>query len=244
VRGTVQKRLWRRMRELGFSDTSAYARHLAAHPEELERLDAMCRMTISRFWRDHAPFEQLAANLLPELVARARLSMRTKIRVWSAGCASGEEAYSLAMLWWLGCAQQSPEIEFELIATDLDEQVLARARSGRYATATLREVPAHWRAAAFTRQGELWLLREPFRRGVRFERQDLRTSAPEGPFDLVFCRNLAFTYFDDSLQRRVAERISERLVPGALLLLGAGEKLPDALVGALLHQCHGMYRKP
>jgi chemotaxis protein methyltransferase CheR len=148
------------------------------------------------------------------------------------------------MLWWLGCAPRFPEIEFELIATDLDEQVLARARSGRYAAATLREVPAHWRDAAFTREGELWCLREPFRRGVHFERQDLRTSAPEAPFDLVFCRNLAFTYFDDSLQRRVAERISERLVPGGLLLLGAREMLPDGAGGALLHQSHGMYGKP
>jgi chemotaxis protein methyltransferase CheR len=121
--------------------------------------------------------------------------------------------------------------------------VLTRARSGRYAAATLREVPERWRAAAFTREGELWCVREPFRRGVRFERQDLRSSAPEGPFDLVFCRNLAFTYFDDALQRRVAERISERLVPGALLVLGAREVLPDAVGSGLLHEGHGMYRR-
>jgi chemotaxis protein methyltransferase CheR len=244
VRGTVHKRLWRRMRELGLRDTSAYARHIAAQPEELARLDAMCRMTISRFWRDHAPFEHLAAALLPELVARARLSGSARVRVWSAGCASGEEAYSMAMLWWLACAPYAADIGFELIATDLDEHVLERARSGRYAAATLREVPEHWRHVAFAREGNEWCVREAFRRGVSFERQDLRTGAPEGPFDIVLCRNLAFTYFDDSLQRRVAERILERLVPGGVLLLGAGERLPDELSGVLLHQGHGIYRKP
>jgi chemotaxis protein methyltransferase CheR len=94
-------------------------------------------------------------------------------------------------------------------------------------------VPEAWRARAFDRDGATWRVRDELRAAVSFRREDLRTSAPDGPFDVVLCRNLAFTYFDEPLQRAVADRIVLRLRPGGLLVLGSHERLPDGVPGVV-----------
>jgi len=127
-----------------------------------------------------------------------------------------------------------PGHPLEVVATDVDPRVLQRARAGRYSTSSLKDLAPHRVAAAFTRvegegdaEGEetIHQLRDEYRRGVSFRRQDLLQEMPEGPFQLIFCRNLAFTYFDATLQRRILEGLLERLVPGGALVLGSHETL-------------------
>jgi chemotaxis protein methyltransferase CheR len=233
VRRQVCRRLAQRLDALGLPDLTAYRRYLAEHPAEWQLLDACCRITVSRFYRDRAVFEALGRRVLPVLAARARAEARGELRAWSAGCGSGEEVYSLRALWQLEVAPHHPKLRLHVIGTDAEETCIARARRGCYAASSLRELPADWRERVFAaspdseQPGEV-CVRAPFREGVELRKQDLRRAMPEGPFDLVLCRNLAFTYFDTELQREVLEGILLRLAPGGALVIGVHEHLPLA----------------
>ncbi|HYO68662.1 MAG TPA: CheR family methyltransferase [Archangium sp.] len=223
VRGQVCKRVGRRMKALGVPGLAAYLERLEADPAEWAVLDDLCRVTISRFYRDMGVFDALREPLLPGLLEAARARGETAFRVWSAGCASGEEPYTVSVLFQLGLRPRFPELRLELVATDADAALLARARRGCYRRATLRELPAQWLPQAFTpEEGEL-CLRPEYREGLDFRCEDLRRSQPEGPFHPILCRNVAFTYFAPPVQCEVLERLEERLVPGGLLAIGAHE---------------------
>jgi chemotaxis protein methyltransferase CheR len=228
VRGQVCKRIGRRVKALGLEGAAAYRSRLEADEAEWAVLDSLCRVTISRFYRDHGVFDVLREELLPALLREARARGESVFRVWSAGCASGEEPYTVAVLFRLGLAPAFPELRLELLATDADDALLGRARRGCYPPGTLRELPPEWAARAFTvtAEGEQCLVPE-LREDITFRCADLRSEVPAGPFHLVLCRNVAFTYFAPPLQREVLARLLERLVPGGLLVIGAHESLPE-----------------
>jgi chemotaxis protein methyltransferase CheR len=229
LQSTVKKRLSRRMADVGAADLEAYAARLEADPAEWAALDAICRIPISRFHRDAGVFERLAREILP---ARAQAAAGERaVRVWSAGCASGEEPYSVAMAWDLEVAPKYPKASLAIVATDVDAAMVSRAREGRYRATSLRELPAPFRDYAFEGGGDEWRLRAELAHRIHFLVEDLRTGAPPGPFDVVLCRNLAFTYFDEPTQRAVAARIIERLLVGGALIVGKDEELPPGLVG-------------
>lgn len=221
VRRQVCKRVARRMAALGLDGTKAYRGYLERTPAEWRVLDALTHITISRFYRDRAVFDRLAADIFPVLARRRRGGV---VRVWSAGCASGEEPYSLAILWRCGGPGRPP---LHIVATDADPAMIARARTGCYARGSLRDVPDSWPAKAFERSDDRYCVRPDYRGGVSFVQQDIRTEAPDGPFDVILCRNLVFTYFDEPLQRRVLTRLLTHLAAGGYLLVGRHEKLPD-----------------
>jgi chemotaxis protein methyltransferase CheR len=227
VRRQVCRRLEARRRALGLASLDDYRAWLDQHPDELRVLDGMCRVTISRFWRDRAVFDALGARLLPALAERARQRGAGELRVWSAGCGSGEEPYSLAILWRLEVGPRFHGLALRVVATDVDAHLLERAREGVYPASSLREIPAALRARAFEPVEDGGRLRPDFREGIELRCEDLRDGAPAGHglFDLVLCRNLAFTYFDESLQRRALADIAEALLPGGVLLLGSHERL-------------------
>lgn len=226
VRGTVRKRLGRRLAALGL-DLAGYTRHLETHPGEWQWLDRSCRITISRFGRDAAVFERLMTDVLPGCAAAASAAGRSRLQIWSAGCASGEEAYAIAIAFRARVACSHPGLELDVLGTDLEPAVLARARRGGYPPGNLRELPQTLRARAFERRGEELFVRSEYRQGVAFALADLRTSAPPGPFDIILCRNSAFTYFAEPLQHRVIAHLSEVLRPGGVLVVGVGEELPE-----------------
>jgi chemotaxis protein methyltransferase CheR len=143
---------------------------------------------------------------------------------------SGEEPYSLAIAWHLELQSLYPDLRLEVLATDANAIVLERARRARYPAQSLRELPASLRERAFTEEGGEWLLRAALRAGVCFERADLQRQGAPGPFDLIVCRNLAFTYFGDTAQRRVAQHFVEVLRPGGILFVGLGEELPSGVL--------------
>ncbi|HEX8703064.1 MAG TPA: CheR family methyltransferase [Myxococcaceae bacterium] len=232
VRGQVCKRIGRRMKELGLESAAAYRARLEADDAEWTVLDSLCRVTISRFFRDQRVFDVLRESLLPTLLSDAQARGERVFRVWSAGCASGEEPYSLSILFRLGLAPHFPEVRLELIATEANEALLERAGRACYPAGSLRELPREWILTAFspTPEGDPCLL-PTFREGLTFLRQDLRAEMPEGPFHLVLCRNVAFTYFAPPLQHEVLSRLLERLVPGGLLVIGGHESLPEGATG-------------
>ena len=227
VRGQVCKRIRRRMAALGTPDFAAYRRHLDSRPEEWAVLDSLCRVSVSRFWRDRAVFDHLRRSLLPRLAAAAAERTPPRARLWSAGCASGEECYSLALAWQLGAAGRTATL-VEIVATDADHALIARALGGCYPPSSLADLPTDICRAGFVRAGEEWCVRTRFRIGIRFVCQDIREAMPPGPFDLVLCRNLAVTYFDEATRRRVLAAIAASMRPGGSLVVGAHERLACA----------------
>lgn len=229
LRRQVCRNIAARIAALELADVAAYRALLERDPGEWRALEGLCRVTISRFWRDSAIWEALADVVLPSLTASASARGARALRAWSAGCASGEEPYTLLLLHTYGLKDSS--LPLELIATDRDEVLLARAAHACYAEGTLRDLPAALKSAGFERSGdarEPLCLRPALRGRVRFLEQDLRREQPDGPFDLVFCRNVAFTYFDEAAQRAVLARMHSLLVPGGALVIGGHEKLPEA----------------
>jgi chemotaxis protein methyltransferase CheR len=231
VRRLVGKRLNRRLAELGLADLFAYRAFLVNTPAEWTRLDAMCRIPISRFYRDRAVFDVIARQLLPEIAATASGRGDGAVACWSAGCASGEEPYTVAIVWRSSVAQDWPALGLTVIATDADETMLERATAACYSSSSLKDLPQGWVDRACVRRGPLFCLAQDFRQAVGLALQDIRQSMPDGPFDLILCRNLVFTYFDVALQRRISDQLRHRLRPDGFLVLGSHEGLPEGVGG-------------
>ncbi len=232
VRRQVCRRLRSRARALGLDDLDAYRSYLEAHPEEWGIFSECCRVTISRFQRDRGVWEILMDEVLPTLAEQARRDGQGTLACWSAGCASGEEPYTLSLSWHFAELGPCTGLGLEILATDAEPVVLERARRARYAEGSLKELGSWKRAVAFTRDlaegvRDPYILHSAFREPVRFSRQDLRHEAPAGPFRLVLCRNLAFTYFDEAGQRAALDRIAACLAPGGALVLGKHERPPE-----------------
>lgn len=231
VRRQVCRRARRRAHELGLGSLAEYRSHLERHPQEWRELDALTSITISRFYRDRGVFAFIQAEVLSALVERARESGGRTVRAWSAGCASGEEPYTLAIIWELAIAPHAPEMHFQILATDIEPAMLRRSHEARYPPSALREIPASWREAAFIPDDGEFVLLPRFRRHVTIARHDIRAEPPSGPFDLVLCRYLSFTYFDDAGQRDTLRRLASVSRPGAALVIGTHEDLPAGEAG-------------
>lgn len=218
------------MGELDVPGIDAYRAYLESTPDEWRRLDALCRVTISRFYRDRGVFEFLERCVLPELAGDAAAREGT-VEAWSAGCASGEEPYTLVLVWEQAIRPSFPTVTLHVLASDADETMVRRARAASYGESSLRELPLASRRHGFARRGGLAYVRPRFRKLVTVVERDIRDAAPSGPFDLVLCRNLAFTYFDLSLQREVASGLARVLRPGGALVIGSHETLPEGAHG-------------
>ena len=243
VRGQVCKRIDRRMRTLGMNEPTAYRAYLETHSDQRHVLDGLCTISISRFYRDHVVFDALGDTVLPTLAAQAATRRGATVRFWSAGCASGEEPYTLSLIWNQRILLQFPHVVLAVVATDLDATLLDRARVACYSPSSLRELPPAWIDAAFVRQNDQYCLRDPWKSCVEFLQQDIRTDQPSGPFDLVLCRNLAFTYFDEAAQRRIVSRLAERMAADGFLVVGMHETLPSDALFAPYETGLGIYRR-
>jgi len=227
VRRQVCKRVDRRMKTLGLTHIDQYQSYLETHADEWSILDSLCRVTISRFNRDRGVFATLTTAVLPELMRSVSARGGDTLRAWSVGCASGEEPYTLTILWQTELQQRFPGIKLDVTATDSDTQMLERAREARYDFGSLKELPVELRDRVFTRENNTYFLDADYRRGVTFVEQDVREAQPDGRFDLVLCRNLVFTYFDDRLQTRLLSRIVNTMAGAAALVIGIREDLPE-----------------
>lgn len=228
VRRQVCRRIGARMRELGLADAGAYRERLEADGAEWQTLARLCTIPISRFYRDREVFDCLGAAVLPALADPALRRGAQHLECWSAGCASGEEPYTLALQWRMTLAQRFPELGLRVLGTDVDATLLERARNACYRSSSLEALPAAWREQAFERRGKLFCLREDFRAGVELGEQDLLGDLPDRQFDLVLCRNMAFTYFSPDRSSLALERVAGRLRFGGALVIGVHEHLPAA----------------
>ncbi len=225
VRRQVCRRIQNRIGELRLPGFAAYRDYLEDHPDEWNTLDTFTRITISRFYRDYQSWQVLGDALLPGLAQRAQEQQRA-LRCWSAGCASGEEAYSLALVWRHRVMEKVPMQKIEIIATDVDEHMLQRADDGCYPGGSIKDVPRPLFKKSFRKIEGGYCLDQGIRAMVSFLQQDIRYTMPEGPFDIIFCKNLVGMYFMREKAVELFRKITGRLTEGGILLTGNHEPFP------------------
>jgi chemotaxis methyl-accepting protein methylase len=212
------------MRASGVHTYIEYQALLDRDPEEYERLKDAITINVTRFYRNAETWHQVRAIVVPEICA----APDSEIRVWSAGCSSGEEAYTLAVLIaeHLDARGRSDQLGLVTIdATDIDRESLDRARAARYHRDTLTDVPAHLVQRYFEDAGSECRVAERLRARVRVLDSDLCSDRPPGRnYQLILCRNVVI-YFGRDTQERVFKQFAEALAPGGFLVLGKVETL-------------------
>jgi len=219
---TVQRQLRRRMAIRQAADLEAYSTLLLEDPQEPPALVRNLLVTVTSFFRDPAAFDRLAARLGEELAHRGD---RPTLRVWVAGCATGEEAYSIAMMVSAVLGHPADlDGRLRIFATDLDEASLAIARRGEYPLSTAKAIPPELRDRFVTVGPEGITVAKGLRSCVVFARHHVGEDPPFPNLDLISCRN-TIIYFKPALRERVLELFRFALQPGGLLLLGSSESL-------------------
>jgi len=251
-RATLKRRLAARMARLRLKDPGEYLQRLRSDPLECDRLIETIVIKVSSFFRDPIVFELLARRILPSIMARHRRDHTRQIRVWSAGCAAGEEAYSVAIL----LAQALEDEDFPwlpyICATDISAEALAAAQTGSYRRESLETTQLGVLEHFFQPTAEGFEVIPEIRRMVHFSRDDLTSRlslAPAdsvfGSFDLVLCRNVLI-YFSLDLQKRVQDKLYGALNTGGYMVLGMSESLPPEMAPRLIavDRAHRIFQKP
>lgn len=235
------RRIAVRMRACGVETYDAYARVLKADADEYDRLLDALTINVTKFYRNAETWEYLRARVLPALW----VERRGAVACWSAGCASGEEPYTLAMLLCeLGRDDPSVAGSPSIDATDIDRASLGHARAGAYGKAAFEELPRSL-IVRYTTGTDPRLITEPVRRLVRFAQHDLLREHPPAPaYDLIVCRNVVI-YLDRTIQERLFHRLCDALRPDGYLVLGRVETLVGAARDRLVLQSarERVYRK-
>ena len=229
VRRGVEKHLRAHMVALGSRSVREYLERLEGDGEEREEAERLLTVSISRFFRDIGLWHALECGLLPDLARRAE----GRLRVWSAGCACGEEAYSLRIVWQALVDRCDGLPELELWATDANPPFLEKAREGIYGPSSLKELPDERRASYFSRitGGDRFAFTGALKEGIQWGVHDLvREEPPASGFHLVFLRNNLLTYYEKRLQVPAFRRVVSALRPGGVLIIGKKERLPPESV--------------
>jgi two-component system CheB/CheR fusion protein len=221
-RSTLVRRVSKRMHEVRIDDYVAYQDYLEVHPDEFALLFNTILINVTAFFRDLAAWEYLAMEIVPAVLEAKPAGV--PIRVWSAGCTSGEEAYTLAMLLAEAMGPRSFRERVKIYATDIDEEALAAARRALYSPREVEAVPEALRKKYFERQDTHYAFRPELRRSVIFGRHDLVQDAPISRIDLLVCRNVLM-YLNAETQNRVLARLHFGLAPSGHLFLGKAEML-------------------
>ena len=250
---TLTRRLGRRLRARGAETYADYARVLDQDPTEYDRLFNDLTINVTSFFRDDVAFKALEEVVLPALIGREEGETRRKgdrdrergspcppvppspclLRIWSAGCATGEEPYSIAMLLLETLGTRVDEFEITVLATDIDAKALDRAREGVFGPKDVEGIRPAWLERYFVAEGEAFRVRPALRQLVTFEVHNLVSDPPYRDLDLVVCRNVLI-YFAPALQTRVLKGFHEGLREGGFLLLGKAE-VPVGETRGLFH---------
>jgi len=218
---TIVRRLSRLMAASGHSSLSDYMRYLGNNPDAYQRLISTFLIKVTGFFRDPSLFAHLRESILPELVERVRKT-KGELRLWSAGCATGEEAYSLAITLADLIGGDFDSLPIRIFATDLDGDAIASARRGIYPLSAFKEMPPELLAKYFTRVDDAYQVTKRVRNLTVFGEYDLGQRAPFPRIDLVLCRNVLI-YFTKELQQRTLHLFAFSLRPGGFLVLGKAE---------------------
>lgn len=221
-RAGLERRLLKRTRALGLTSFDDYVDYLEVHPDELTTLFDSVLINATSFFRDATTWDLLVEQVIPQLID-AKRSGQT-IRVWSAGCATGQEPYSIAMVLAEALGIDAFARRVKIYATDMDEDALTQARLAIYTAKELASVPPELISKYFERSGAKYAFIKEARRSVIFGRHNLLHDAPISRIDLLLCRN-TLMYFNTEAQGRILSSIHFALADGGVLFLGKAEML-------------------
>src|SRR5690349_6236125 len=221
-RSSLMRRVNRRMGQIDITDYQDYLDYLQVHPDEFTALFNTILINVTGFFRDSDAWDYLRAEVLESIIASKPVD--SPIRVWSAGCASGEEAYSLAMSLAEVLGADAFRDRVKIYATDVDEEQLNEARQATYGERQMQAVPPELVERYFEPTGSRFVFRKDLRGSVIFGRNDLVQDAPISRIDLLTCRN-ALIYFNAETQARILSRFHFALADGGVLFLGKAEML-------------------
>jgi len=219
----LMRRIQRRMQTVGVAEYPEYTDYLEVHPDEFTHLFNTILINVTGFFRDPETWDYLQGELLPKMLGGSKDGYEP-FRCWSAGCATGEESYTLAMVLLEALGPQAFEQRVKIFATDVDEEALAIARAASYTEQQVEGVPKPLLEKYFHRAGDRYVFHKDFRRAVIFGRHDLLQDAPISRIDLLLCRN-ALMYFNTEAQGRCMERFHFALNDGGVMVLGKAEML-------------------
>jgi len=221
-RATLERRLAKRMQLVGAATFTDYLDYLEVHPEEFSGLFNTVLINVTHFFRDPSTWEFIASSVVPDLIARHEPG--ASLRVWSAGCASGEEAYTLAMIFAEALGPDTFRDKVKIYATDVDDDALAKARQATYTEREVADIPQPLLERYFEAGDGRFVFRKDLRRHVIFGRHDLIQDAPISRVDMLVCRN-TLMYFNAETQAKILNRFQFALNDNGVLFLGRAETL-------------------
>jgi two-component system, chemotaxis family, CheB/CheR fusion protein len=221
-RSSLQRRILKRMQEVGVQNYGDYIDFLEVHPEEFGQLFNTILINVTTFFRDERAWEYLAQEIIPRILERRKLP--EPIRIWTAGCASGEEAYTLAMLFAEALGWEQFRERVKIYSTDADQEALNQARLAAYTPRQVEDVPPELLNKYFDKINGRYVFNKELRRSVIFGRHDLIQDAPISRVDLIVCRN-TLMYFNAETQTKIISRFGFGLNDGGYLFLGKAEML-------------------
>lgn len=221
-RSSLSRRIHKRMQTVGIDNYSQYLDYLEVHPDEFVELFNTILINVTAFFRDPQAWEYIASEIIPRIIASKQASK--PIRVWCAGCASGEETYTLAMLLAQALGMEQYSTRVKVFATDVDEEALNQARQASYTAKEVQSLAPELLATYFERNNSRYTVQKELRRCVIFGRHDLVQDAPISRIDLLVCRN-TLMYFNTETQSHILDRFHFGLNDGGYLMLGKAEML-------------------
>jgi chemotaxis methyl-accepting protein methylase len=221
----VERRLGTRLRALQLATYRQYASYLTEHPEEYTRLLDAVTVNVTEFFRDAPVWKVVREDVLPALLKTKEAGGQRVLRAWSAGCATGEEPYSMVMSIASAIGERSDAFLYSVTATDLDPIALHTAEVGEYDISKSEQIPAPDRVRFITTDGKRFHIRPEIRDHVRFRKMNLFADEPPRSLDLIMCRNV-FIYFSREQQAKVTAMFHRSLSRGGYLVLGRTEKMP------------------
>lgn len=244
-RAYVERRIIARMRMLRLHSYRQYASHLASHPDEYSKLMDTLTINVTDFFRDPLVYNTFNTKILPSLIEEKLKSRNRILRAWSAGCATGEESYSLAMLFMEALNEKGAGLNFTVFGTDLDPKALAKAKEATYSLAKLSHIPKRLQLKYIEAANDAFKICPEVTRHVKFRQMNLFTDKPVSLVDVIFCRNV-FIYFDKEQQEKVLKQFWSALVRGGYLVLGRSEKMSASMTQdfLLVNSKERIYRKP
>ena len=225
-RPTLLRRIERRINLFNLPDLPAYANYVQHSQNEANALLKDLLISVTNFFRDKNAFEVIEQEIIPVLI-KGKTS-ESQVRIWVAACATGEEAYSLAILFAEKLMGTIDAPKVQIFATDIDEQALATAREGRYTINDLADVSPERLRRFFTKEGDIYCIRREIRESILFANHNFIKDPPFSHLDLVSCRNVMI-YLNNVAQERVIETFHFALNPGCFLFLGTSESVDGAI---------------
>jgi len=224
VRKGVKKRISRHMQQLGCRSIDAYLHILERHEEVRKHYEGLMTVSVSRFFRDRMLWKIIEDHIVPEILSKNK----EKVKFWDAGCACGEEAYSMKMLWETLRSRFDSMPDIEVWATDINPVYLRRAREGIYSISSIKEVSKELREISFIFQEDenVFRITPLLQKGISWKVHNILHDFEENNFHIIFLRNNLLTYYRDEIKQPAFQKVVNNLAQGGFLIIGSHEKVP------------------